>query len=315
MMKLLLLVCLFYLVSSECYQFKCVDDTQKGVCKILNEEDLTIQMKKCDKGESCIASSTTKAVCVNKKKDGEKCSSSTDCFSGNCKDSICVGKSEGVKCIIHEECQKSLYCDTTCKKFKSDGEECSSLIECEFGYGCGMTKEGGQMRCTKLLSIKSGEYSSSPELCETGYTTKEKKCATTTSSVEGKACTSDEDCPIKIKYGSAAEVEGSGSCTCNFPSKTYMCEYTTSNSAFQTYINALKQYFEGKPKTEYIVEAKTATTYQIRKLGLDHSVQYKNAPDCVVDFILGEDDTPEPTPSLSGFIQISLLALSLLVFI
>ena len=307
-MKFLIFASLALLVFSQtCTQkMKCMDDTteNKDKCYSISVAETTlIEVKKCTTG-SCYVSGTTGTCITTLKLDGEKCSQGVECHSGTCDNSVCVGKAEGAACSSSDECQKSLYCSGTCQKFKAIGEECTASVQCVFGAGCGITTEGGSPKCTKLYSINSGEYSSSAELCSTGYVTKEFKCASTTATNEGAECDSDEKCPIKIKVGNAEEVDGTGSCTCNLLDLKKYCEYSTGYSGFSNYLTKVKAYYDAENKNEYIARAKLGNT-ETKKLYYSSVVQYKNAPDCLIEYLV----------SSSSWIKVSFLTLfSILLF-
>ena len=314
---ILLFFCLIInlkLSQSSCLQAKCMEDTteNKDKCQIFH--DSFVELKKCKEGQTCSRYEFPNAFCQSGKKDQEKCSVPTDCYSGSCINSVCEGKGEGQSCSTHYECQKSLLCLGTCQKFKAPGDECNNFLECPFGYSCGSNKEGEKPKCMKYYSIKNGQYSTNQDLCETGYISRDNKCATSTSLREGLECNQDEDCPIKIKVGDNPEVEGYGKCVCATSGRT-LCEYSTSNSNFQKYLNTLKNYHNSENKNEYIALAKTAFTYEVRKVIATSTLEYKDAPQCVIDFLIGDNDTPTPPPSPSSSNYINSIYMILLFFV
>ena len=205
-------------------------------------------------------------------------------------------------------------CLGTCQKFKAPGEECEAFIECPFGYSCGSNKEGEKPKCMKYYSIKNGQYSTNKDLCETGYISRDNKCATSTSQREGLECNQDEDCPIKVKVGDDPEVNSYGECVCAISGRT-LCEYSTSNSNFQKNLNALKKYHTSENKNEYIAIAKTAFTYEVRKEVAASMLDSQNVPQCVIDFLIGDNDTPTPPPSPSSSNYINSIYMILLFFV
>lgn len=308
---LVLLYCFAEIFTFQCSPITCLDDTteNKDKCRIQIDIPFSLQIKACPIGQSCTKRDGITTYCEKKKKDEESCTSNDDCYSEKCENSVCVGKGEGESCTLQEECLKTLHCSQQCKPFKNVGEECKYSLECPFGYGCGSAKDGDNKTCIKLYSIKNGDYSTAGELCETGYTSRDNKCATTSSEREGAECTQDADCIIKVKAGDTQEVENYGKCDCNIVSGKKVCEYSTTNINVQNYLKGLKDYFNTENTNKYIALAKTDLNYQLKKLMISSQIQFKEAPDCIIDFFIGRN--PSPSSSSSRFIRMSFILFGL----
>lgn len=83
--------------------------------------------------------------CKGTTSEGSVCAWDSDCRANyGCISSVCADLIQaGGTCEENYNCDKDLYCDTTCKKSKDNGESCSNIqnfdVECKSGY-CGASE-------------------------------------------------------------------------------------------------------------------------------------------------------------------------------
>ena len=91
---------------------------------------------------------------------GDSCTKDEECFMNKCNTTgstkTWAGKSENETCGDDRECYPGLYCGTVgstrnCTPVAKAGENCSSTIPCEFGYGC------ANGSCTRFGSLENGQ--------------------------------------------------------------------------------------------------------------------------------------------------------------
>lgn len=309
---LLIFASLWYLVSPQCIQTKCVDDTEdnKNKCQIEVYNPHHFEVRKCPSGSVCSKKEGSAVVCDKKYRNGDICTKKEECYSGVC-EGVCKGKGIGEKCTYHEECLDNLYCLETCKEFKkADQEGCLNSLECPFGYGCGSDVENGPLKCLKLYSIKTGQYSTGSEFCESGFSFKNKMCAESVGENDLGDCLDNTDCIMKVRFGTQEEITTFGECVCTFLEAKKACAYSTAHKNFQTSLNKLKEYFRGNPTDKSIAVAKTSYNCDVRKVTVPLDIAYKGIDQCVLDYYIGEDPvTPSPTPSSSTFSSASVSVL------
>ena len=316
---LLIFASLWYLVSPQCIQTKCVDDTEenKNKCQIEVYNPHHFEVRKCPSGSVCSKKEGSAVVCDKKYRNGDICTKKEECYSGVCEGSVCKGKGVGEKCTYHEECLDNLYCLETCKEYKkAEQEGCLNSLECPFGYGCGSDVENGPLKCLKLYSIKTGQYSTGSEFCESGFSFKNKMCAESVGENDLGDCLDNTDCIMKVRFGTQEEITTFGECVCTFLEAKKACAYSTAHKNFQTSLNKLKEYFRGNPTDKSIAVAKTSYNYDVRKVTVPLDVMYKGVDQCVLDYYIGKDPEPptpsppeptppEPTPTSSSFFKTS----------
>ena len=116
MIKPILFATLLYLAASQCIHMKCMEDTteNKDKCKTLTMAPPEAEVKKCASGKSCSKVDGETTYCEDaKKRVGEKCTAASECFSGKCEDNKCTAIEDGKACTVHEDCDKTSYCDST----------------------------------------------------------------------------------------------------------------------------------------------------------------------------------------------------------
>ena len=292
MIKPILFATLLYLAASQCTHMKCMEDTteNKDKCQVLtNMAPLEAEVKKCASGKSCTKVDGATTYCEDaKKRVGEKCTAATECFSGKCEDNKCTAIEDGKACTVHEECDKTSYCDSTtrhCTKLLAENAECQFSLQCPFGYACGAKAEGEANKCLKMYQIEDGQYSSTAELCKSGYLSTKKVCSTYTVTKEGQECNQDSDCPVKEK-DSEEEITISGQCVCNLNSGKSLCQYSYDKAEVKTYREKTISYFTTASNAgDYPVLAKLTPSYDVKKAEFSGSIEYKDAPQCVLDFM------------------------------
>ena len=168
--------------------YECLENSSDVCQKIESIKDLvTISVKQCPEGQNC---KIGKCSTIEERLPGIYCTENSQCKSGICEDKKCKGASYSNECKVDGDCDPGLYCEEgKCKYLLSEGQQCNTDFECDSNSGCFNGK------CTRYLSLKDGEESNNPYLCESFYTYTDKEQGKTVCATVQKK-TSEMECGV-----------------------------------------------------------------------------------------------------------------------
>ena len=176
-MKTILLLSLLVLCTSA--TFACLDSTTVEDEKACSHFTLQkMYLRPCPFGEKCgteaIDSPYTYCESLGILKfHGDSCDINADCYSNNCLNTTCVSKADGESCKEDYECGTHSFCiKSSCTRYATNDDTCSSDLKCAFGYVCADPGDG-TMKCIEQYSVKAGSKASDQNVCEFGFSKNE----------------------------------------------------------------------------------------------------------------------------------------------
>lgn len=301
-MLFLLISLLGVTLSERCsVEYKCIesDRTQNGMCMVKGDEETEgktmYYVTSCQKNQYCPLSSKISAdvlYCESNRPilyPGDVCIFNNQCRSKLCVNNICSGKSENETCTYHYDCNKDLYCESSiCKKVKSEGDACTSDVQCDFGTMCSTYNKTKQ--CLRLYSLPVGAQVDTNLVCSSGFMNNKKMCIEKIyNKSNGGSCKDESDC----LYTDSDGTQSYGTCACNKEGKQY-CSVLSSSSEWKNFIGTLNDVYE-KYHNGNIEKIHTAVfgreaIYKIKEINLAFQrtkSEYIKLSSCVFDAFFG----------------------------
>ena len=248
----------FFRQNEKCKKFVCSDDLSDGTCISFNQQEETINIKKClnESEEICpiMKRAQGELKCEHKLNfkmpksfPGGKCVSDSDCIYGTCENNFCKGRNLGETCEGHNQCPYKSSCklnqDTNtkiCTALSQDGELCSDDFDCLNNLGC------HKGICLKYLSLPLGTQLDTSirnvfPLCESGFAYNG-VCESLKSKEEGPSkCDLDNDVQCKYFNSNGEEIKSKDLCLCGKnPQGFRFCALGNNSNEWNNYLDSLK---------------------------------------------------------------------------
>lgn len=309
---------------SKCLTTSIIADT--NICKYSDGQH--IYVRNCGKQLACTKSYpgfnvTLCETSFEKGYAGDKCELDLECYSNMCKDNKCYHYPDGHECQSFYECSSNSICKAgVCKRLVEKGQPCTYDAECSFGTMCGTYVKGGEYVCIGKFTIPNGNYSPTPNLCESGKITSNYTCYDTRvwrDEPEYKRCISDEDCLYTRIINGQEDEKIQGTCECSYDGHA-RCQGSTTSQEWKSYIDVFKREAQHHTKINVhdIVFINDPNKYNlnIRRAYAKYKVEYQGVEDCVIDALIGSQLTSYKSiiPIISAIIVFILtIAITILI--
>ena len=157
--------------------------------------------------------------------------------------------------------------------------------------------KGGEYVCIAKFTIPNGEYSTTPDLCESGKLTSDHICYDTRvwrGGPEYRTCLSDEDCLFAMIVKGQEDEKIEDTCQCSYDGVA-RCKGSTTSKEWKNYIDVYKREarYHTKLNVHDIVLINDPNKYNlnIRRAYTKYRVEYRGVDDCVIDALIGSRTT------------------------
>ena len=256
--KTLLFILFFISINAQyseevCQKIECSNDLDTGSC--IRVESTTSFFKECPKGEICdiefddpVQNSNCKTKESFKRLPTLSCDKNEDCLRGECVGNKCLGKYEGEKCSSVTDCVYGYTCrkdsenNFRCLKPITTGNKCELDTDCVGDSGC------LNNICTKYFSIDNNQQSRDMlngelSFCKSGYSDELGICKNLTLINENSECSQNNKCQYNdMDNEETISIDRNCLCGYNKEGKKY-CLLGSGNKNFTKYINLLKEYY------------------------------------------------------------------------
>lgn len=244
--------------NEKCKKFVCTDDLQDGTCLSFNQQEETINIKKCaqESEEFCpimkrsqgdIKCEQKSSFKTQKSFPGGKCVSDSDCIYGTCDNNFCKGKNLDEACEGHNQCPYKSSCKSNqdsnnkvCTALAAEGGACSDDFDCLNNLGCHTGK------CFSYLSLPLGTQIDTSvrnvfPLCESGFAYNG-VCESLKSKEDGPTkCDLDNDVQCKYVKSNGEEIQTKDLCLCGKnPQGIRFCASGNNSSEWSNYLDSLR---------------------------------------------------------------------------
>ena len=248
--------------SNNCQKIQCYSQLAQDTC--IKVESGVSLMNPCPDSKICntpIEDPVIDSYCkekepfpFKKKLPSLPCKEQEECFSLNCHNDVCQGKSDGSECSSPFECNYGRTCrrnlneaisTSKCLEPVKEGEKCELDTDCVLECGClnGI--------CTKYFSLDNNEktngldYGSDFNFCKSGYVNEVGVCMNISLANDITECSDSSPCEYEYndKDGEKKSIFIHSNCLCGYnPFGKQYCLLGSGNYNYTRYLNKLKNY-------------------------------------------------------------------------